>query len=209
MARLMGIFGGTFDPIHFGHLRPAYEVMQAAGLEQVRFLPNRLPPHRESPWLDTETRRQLVEVAIADVDGFVLDDRELKREGPSYMVDTLADLKNDFPEHHLCLIMGMDAFSGFTQWHRWQDILNLCHLIIASRPGAVKPDFAEFRDIIESRFCDQTEALVGSQQGQILLQSVTLLDISASQIRQSLISGASIRYLVPESIRERLEARQI
>jgi len=205
----MGIFGGTFDPIHLGHLRPAYEVMQALGLEQVRFLPNRLPPHREPPWLDTETRRQLVETAIADVDGFVLDDRELKREGPSYMVDTLAGLKNDFPEHSLCFIMGMDAFSGFTRWHRWQDILNLCHLIIITRPGAVTPDFAEFREMIESRICDQTEALVESQQGQILLQSVTLLDISASQIRQSLMAGASIRYLVPESIRERLEARQI
>ncbi|MCW8854059.1 MAG: nicotinate-nucleotide adenylyltransferase [Gammaproteobacteria bacterium] len=209
MARLMGIFGGTFDPIHFGHLRPAYEVMQVTGLEQVRFLPNRLPPHRQQPWLDTETRRQLVEIAIADVDGFVLDDRELKREGPSYMVDTLADLKNDFPEYNLCLIMGMDAFSGFTQWHRWQDILNLCHLIVITRPGTDKPDFAEFSDIIESRLCRQAEALVESQQGQILLQSVTMLDISASQIRQILISGASIRYLVPESIRERLEARQI
>ena len=206
MARLMGILGGTFDPVHFGHLRPAYEVMQALGLEQLRFLPNRLPPHRESPWLDAETRRQLVEIAISDVDGFVLDDRELKREGPSYMVDTLADLKNDFPDHSLCLIMGMDAFSGFTQWHRWQDILNLCHLVITTRPGVVRPDFGPE---IESRICDQAEVLGESQQGQILLQSVTLLDISASQIRQSLISGSSIRYLVPESIRERLEARQI
>lgn len=205
MARLMGILGGTFDPVHFGHLRPAYEVMQSLGMEQLRFLPNRLPPHRESPWLDTETRRQLVEIAISDVDGFVLDDRELKREGPSYMVDTLAELKNDFPDHSLCLIMGMDAFSGFTQWHRWRDILNLCHLVVTTRPGAVKP---ELGPEIESRFCDQAKRLGESQQGQILLQSVTLLDISASQIRQSLISGSSIRYLVPESIRERLESRR-
>ncbi|MDH5734893.1 MAG: nicotinate-nucleotide adenylyltransferase [Gammaproteobacteria bacterium] len=208
MARLLGILGGTFDPIHFGHLRPAYEMMQSVGLEQVRFLPNRVPPHRQQPWLDAKTRRQLIELAIADLDGFVLDDRELKRDGPSYMVDTLADLKHDFPEHQLCLMMGMDAFAGFIQWHRWQDILNLCHLIVATRPGIVKPDFAEYRDEIESRFCAKPEALVEGQSGQILLQSVTLLDISASQIRQILSAGSSIRYLVPESIRERLEAGQ-
>ena len=91
MSDLIGIFGGTFDPIHYGHLRPALEVMQQAGLEQVRFLPNSQPPHRAAPWLDAATRKHLIQLAIAEQPGFVLDDRELQRDGPSYMVDTLTD----------------------------------------------------------------------------------------------------------------------
>lgn len=208
MARLMGILGGTFDPIHYGHLRPVQEVMQALGLEQVRFLPNRLPPHRQPPWLDADTRRQLVEMAIADTQGFVFDDRELNREGPSYMVDTLADLHQEFPDDSLCLILGMDAFAGLTDWHHWQDILKLCHLIIMGRPGCQMPDFGEQQEQINACLTNDPQALRRSQQGQILLQSVTLVDISATRIRQALASGDSIQNLVPESIRERLEARQ-
>ena len=205
MARLMGILGGTFDPVHLGHLQPALEVMQSAGLEQVRFLPNREPPHRQQPWLDTNTRRELIELAIADYEGFVFDDRELKREGPSYMVDTLTDMHHDFPDFTLCLMMGMDAFAGFTSWHRWQEILNLGHLIIMSRPGVVLPQFGEYQSMLASRMTEDPLDLTKSQQGQILLQSVTLVDISATQIRQYLSSGDSIQNLVPESIRERLE----
>lgn len=202
---MIGILGGTFDPVHFGHLRPALEIMQSLGLEQVRFIPNNLPPHRDQPWLDSALRRQLVELAIADVPQFVLDQRELQRLGPSYMVETLTDLGREFPEQGLCLILGMDAFAGFTSWHRWQDILQLCHLLVMTRPGYQLPDFAEHQSTIESRLLEQPEQLSPGQSGQILLQSVTLLDISASAIRNSLAAGQSVRYLVPEQVREILE----
>ena len=112
MPRMIGIYGGTFDPIHYGHLRPALDVLQQTGLDEVRFIPNRAPPHRESPVLSDQQRAELVQLAIADTPEFVLDERELKREGPSYMVDTLQSLKDEFPEDTLCLIMGMDAFNG-------------------------------------------------------------------------------------------------
>ena len=208
--KLIGIFGGTFDPIHYGHLRPALDVMQASGLDQVRFLPNKSPPHRQQPWLDSDTRRQLVEMAIADMPNFILDDRELHRQGPSYMVDTLSELKEQFPDDTLCLIMGIDAFAGFTQWHRWQSILELCHLIITTRPGSVMPDedgpdFAEHQALIQSRISRDPSVLMQSQHGQILLQSVTLLDISATQIRELLNSGKSTRFLLPDNVREILE----
>jgi len=208
--KLIGILGGTFDPIHYGHLRPALDVMQASGLDQVRFLPNKSPPHRQQPWLHSDVRRQLVELAIADMPEFVLDDRELHRQGPSYMVDTLSELKTQFPDDALCLIMGMDAFAGFTQWHRWQSIFEFCHLIITSRPGATMFDeggtnFAEHQASIQERTGRDPSALMQSQHGQILLQSVTLLDISATEIRESLNSGKSIRYLLPDSVREKLE----
>jgi len=204
MSRLIGIFGGTFDPIHFGHLRPALDVMQQVGLDELRFIPNRIPPHRQPPLLDDQQRAELVALAIADVDGFVLDRRELQRSGPSYMVDTLQSLRQDFPGDHLCLIMGMDAFNGLPQWHRWRTILELSHLIVTTRPGAEPAAFATDTDIA-SRISREPSALEQRSAGQILLQSVTQLDISASQIRQYLSVGRSIRYLLPEALREKLE----
>ena len=205
MNNLIGIFGGTFDPIHFGHLRSALEVMQQAGLDQVRFLPNARPPHRAQPWLDTTTRQHLVQLAMTDQPGFVLDDRELRRDGPSYMVDTLADLKSEFAGASLCLMLGSDAFAGFTQWQHWQAILDLCHIIVMTRPGVELAVLHNQPPMITSRICPDADSLLNSPQGLILLQSVTALDISSSRIRESLRQGLSIRYLLPESIRQHLE----
>lgn len=204
MPRLIGIYGGTFDPIHYGHLRPALDVMQQAELDEVRFIPNRIPPHREVPALSDEQRAELVQLAISETPGFVLDRRELNREGLSYMVDTLQSLQNDFPQDTLCLIMGMDAFNGLPQWHRWQTILELCHLIVTTRPGAELPDFSG-QEGVSQRISQQSQCLKSGTAGQILIQSVTQLDISASRIRQLLSAGQSIQYLLPEALREKLE----
>jgi len=204
MGKLIGLFGGTFDPIHYGHLRPALDVMQAANLHEVRFIPNRVPPHRDSPVCSNQQRAELVQLAIADTPGFVLDQRELQREGPSYMVDTLKSLKQDFPEDFLCLIMGMDAFNGLPQWHRWQEILKLSHLIVTSRPGSELSDFASQSDI-QKKISDDPKCLRERPVGEILLQSVTQLDISASLIRHLLSNRQSTQFLLPEAVREKLE----
>ena len=206
MAKLMGILGGTFDPIHYGHLKPAAEVMHRLGLEQVRFIPNRLPPHREQPWLAVDDRRALVQLAIAEYPGFILDDRELQRDGPSYMVDTLGALKQDFPEHTLCLMLGSDAYAHFTHWHRWQAILDLCHLIVMTRPAAELAETAD-QQRLEPRTSTDARVLAESQCGQILIQSVSPVDVSATMIRHRLGQGQTIAGLVPESIREQLETR--
>jgi len=200
---LLGIFGGTFDPVHFGHLRPALDVMQALDIEQVRFLPNCVPPHREQPWLDAATRRQLLELALADMPGFELDCRELEREGKSYMVDTLASLQADFPDHHLCLILGMDAFCGLHTWHQWQRVLQLCHVVVTGRPGFDWPSEPALQ-VLEACRCTDPGELKRLEAGRILLQSVTQLDISASEIRRQLQSGLDIRYLLPEAVRLKL-----
>jgi nicotinate-nucleotide adenylyltransferase len=204
MGKLIGLFGGTFDPIHYGHLRPALDVMQAANLDEVRFIPNRVPPHRDSPVRSDQQRAELVQLGIADTPGFVLDQRELQREGPSYMVDTLMSLKEDFPESSLCLMMGMDAFNGLPQWHRWQTILELCNLIITTRPGSELPDFAS-QTTMQKKISDDPKCLRERPVGQILLQSVTQLDISASLIRQHLSNRQSTQFLLPEAVREKLE----
>ena len=204
MSKLVGILGGTFDPIHYGHLRPALDVKQQAKLDEVRFIPNRVPPHRGTPVLSDKQRAELVQMAIADTEGFVLDVRELERDGPSYMVDTLSCLKSEFPGSHLCLIMGMDAFNGFQQWHRWQAILELCHLIITTRPGAELPAFSS-QPPFSQHISHDPLCLQQTTAGRILLQSVTQLDISASQIREHLSAGRSVQFLLPEVLREKLE----
>lgn len=200
---MIGILGGTFDPVHFGHLRPALDVKQALGLEQVRFLPNRVPPHRATPWLDAEKRKTLLQLALHEVPGFELDTRELEREGKSYMVDTLESLRADFPGKTLCLILGMDAFSGLQQWHLWQQIPQLCHLIVTGRPGSVWPPKPELAGL-ESSCVSDVSALEQAESGLILLQSVTQLDISSSAIREQLQAGLDVRYLMPEAVRIKL-----
>jgi nicotinate-nucleotide adenylyltransferase len=199
---MIGILGGTFDPVHFGHLRPALEVMQAAGLDHVRFLPNRIPPHRETPWLDVDKRLELLQTAIDDQPGFVLDERELHRKGQSYMVDTLASLQVDFPAHPVCLILGMDAFLGLQQWHQWQRMPQLCHLIVTTRPGFVIDE--AFVQQLPFGVADTAAELATEAAGRILLQSVTQLDISASRIREMLSRGLSARYLLPDEVNNKL-----
>jgi len=208
VSRLIGILGGTFDPIHYGHLRPAYEVLQHAALSQIRFIPNQQPPHRERPWLDAEQRCELVDMAIQPVAEFVLDKRETQRDGASYMVDTLRSLRADFADDTLCLMMGMDAFNGFQRWHQWPDILDLCHLIVTTRPHYPWRDMPLDADL-QNRISEQPDDLKRSRHGQILLQSVTQLDISASQIRAALKHGQGTHFLLPESIREKLEQNAI
>jgi len=199
---MIGILGGTFDPVHFGHLRPALELMEVIGLQQVRFLPNRIPPHREAPWLNVENRLELLETAIDDQPGFELDQRELQREGHSYMVDTLESLRADFPSQPLCLILGMDAFLGLEQWHQWQRVPQLCHLLVTTRPG-FELDNSFIRRLPVAVATTSTE-LSQVDAGRILLQSVTQLDISASDIRLMMARGQSVRYLLPDEVNIKL-----
>lgn len=200
---MIGIFGGTFDPVHFGHLKPAMDVKLALGLEQVRFLPNRIPPHRDPPWLSAEQRKKLLQIALDPLPGFELDSRELDRTGKSYMVDTLVSLREDFPDHSLCLIMGMDAFAGLPQWHQWQKILTLCHLVVTQRPGFSWPTSTELEALESSRVPDST-ALKKADAGGILLQSASQLDISSSGIRAQFQAGRNLRGLVSEEVEHEL-----
>ncbi len=199
---MIGILGGTFDPVHFGHLRPALEVLQSNRLEHIRFIPNKRPPHREKPWLRVEQRLELLQLVIDAQEGFELDQRELEREGHSYMVDTLASLHEDFPGQSFCLVLGMDAFLELEQWHQWQRLPELCHLIVTTRPGFELD--RSFTDQLPFELSSSATELSWQASGRILIQSVTQLDISASQIRQLLQQGHSARYLMPDEVHERL-----
>ena len=199
---MIGIFGGTFDPVHYGHIKPALSVKDALHLEQLRFIPNRVPPHRETPWLDVDQRLALLKSALAEYEGVVIDERELEREGPSYMVDTLRSLKEDFPQQSFCLIIGMDAFMGINRWHRWRELFELCHIIVTQRPGFDESVIADKMDADDADFLQQKIArnisdLTLQPTGKILLQSVPQLDISSTMIRESLSRGEDISQWMP------------
>jgi nicotinate-nucleotide adenylyltransferase len=200
----IGVFGGTFDPVHYGHLRTAYEVLQALRLREVRFVPAGDPPHREPPRVDAARRLELVRAATADQPGFVVDDREVRRAGPSYTVLTLGELRAEMPAAPICLIVGMDAFRGLPTWHRWQELLELAHVVVAPRPGWDAPREGALGELLVSRRVASVEALHERAAGRIFVQSVTQLEISSSELRDLLAAGRDPRYLVPDTVRELL-----
>ena len=200
---MLGIYGGTFDPVHYGHLRTALEVKETLGLTELRFLPCRFPPHRGPPGASPQQRLLLLEAALLNNDlGFSIDDRELRREGPSYMVDTLTSLREELGlDQPICLILGLDAFAGLPSWHRWRDVFGLSHLAIMQRPNAPNPEWSgELADQIRSRQTADCSDLQGSPHGKIAFLDVTQLAISATKIRQIILDGNSPRYLLPDPV---------
>lgn len=196
----IGILGGTFNPIHHGHLRLALELYERLDLAEVRLIPSAHPPHREPPSISAEMRLQMVKLAIADVPGLCVDDRELLRVGPSYTVDTLASLRAEFPETPLFLILGMDAFMTLPHWHQWQRFIDLAHLLVVRRPGKVLPMVHVMRDFLNSHQTQNIKDLLNQPAGHILMQEIPALTISATQIRGLIANGKNSHYLLPESV---------
>lgn len=204
---MIGLLGGTFDPIHLGHLRPALDCLQALGLDHVRLIPLNVAVHRRQPEANGTTRLRMLRAAIADELGLVADPRELERPGGSYTFDTLTGLREALGQSvPLCLLLGTDAFASYLDWHRPLDILALAHLVVMRRPepGPALADALQ-RISAEHRREDPTE-LAGSPGGGILFQDVTQMAISATRVRELVRSGASARYLVPDPVLEIIRA---
>jgi len=197
---MLGIFGGTFDPVHFGHLRPALEVQQALGLNEVRFIPAGQPPHREVPHAIASQRLSMLRAAIEDQPGFVVDEREIRREGPSYMVDTLVSLREEVGQLPLCLILGYDAFLGLPDWHQWTRLIELAHLVITHRPGWNHDDLNNVLQSLVKQHEVAHERLSEQAAGGLLFVPVTQLDVSATTIREQISAGQDIRYLLPDTV---------
>jgi nicotinate-nucleotide adenylyltransferase len=203
--RPIGIFGGTFDPIHYGHLRSAFELLQALSFDQVRFIPCGDPPHRGMTFADAELRYRLVDVATAGQDGFISDDRELRRDGLSYSIDTLISLREEFPDRSLCLIVGMDAFLGLLKWHRWDEILGFAHIVVAHRPGWRAPDIGPLGELISEHGTHRAADLHEATQGRIHIHAVTQLEIASTEIRELVAAGRDPRFLMPDAVRDVIE----
>ena len=196
---MIGILGGTFDPVHYGHLRTALDVQEALGLERVHFGPLRHAVHREQPAVPAELRAAMLEAAIADHPGFVMDDRELRSSAPSYSLYTLQSFHREMPRQRLCFLLGMDAFSGFLQWHQPMGILELAHLVVMQRPGEELQN-QQLQRLVDERRAGQAQQLRQRQGGYIHFQPVTQLDISATDIRRRASQGRSPRYLLPDAV---------
>ena len=201
----MGIFGGTFDPIHYGHLRTAFEMLQALRFDEVRFMPCGSPPHRGTPVANASLRLQMVQLATEGQHGFVVDDRELQREGPSYSVDTLTALRGEFPLRSLALIIGMDAFLGLPKWYQWREILQLAHIVIAHRPGWRAPDMGPLGELLADRGTHRIGDMHQAKSGHIYIHDVTQLEISSSEIRELVAAGRDPRFLMPDAARDVIE----
>ena len=208
---MLGIYGGTFDPVHYGHLRTALDVKEALRISDLRFLPCRTPAHRGAPGANPQQRLSMLELALqkAGTD-FSIDRRELDREGPSYMVDTLASLRRDEPDRPICLILGLDAFAAIPSWHRWRELFNLAHFAVMWRPGAKKPDWSgELADLVLTRREEELGKLASTPCGKIAFLEVTQLAISATGIRNMIAQGKSPRYLLPETVLEMIQSQAL
>ena len=203
--KAIGILGGTFDPIHYGHLRLAEEMLELANLREIRFIPAGTPPHRSVPQVSAQHRSAMVQLAIADQLAFVLDEREVDRSTPCYTVDTLRELRVELGEAQpLCLLMGGDAFLQLNTWREWEQLFELAHIVVGYRPGftleeRIHTATPALRQHYQQRLC---AADVLSQQpcGGIVELAIPKLEISATLIRSRVAEKRSIRYLLPNAV---------
>lgn len=208
-AQRIGLLGGTFNPVHVGHLRAALEVVEQLGLDELRLIPSARPPHREAPQVSAEQRLAMVRLAVEGESRLRVDDRELRRDRPSYSVETLESLREELGKDvQLIMLLGWDAFCGLPGWHRWEALLELCHLLVLQRPDADLEAPEALRNVLAARSVADPAALAGPS-GQISFIWQTPLSVSATQIRQLLASGKSARYLVPDAVLAYIHAHRL
>ena len=204
----IGILGGTFDPIHFGHIRPALEAKNQLNLDEVWLMPNHIPPHKPGTHVSTADRLAMAQLICDELPQFQLCDIEAKRDTPSYSAMTLAKLSNMHPEHEFYFIMGMDSFLSFTHWHEWQQLLDLCHLVVCKRPGWQLANNDPIQAILKPRLSDNNQT-TPQKFGKIFMLDVAEQDFSSTQIRQRLMQGLMPNAALPVSIQDYIRCNQL
>lgn len=197
----IGILGGTFDPIHFGHIRPAQEVKQQLNLDEVWLMPNHIPPHKSGTHVSSEDRLAMAQLICDQLPQFRLCDIEAKRDTPSYSALTLAQLTEMYPEHEFYFIMGMDSFLSFTRWYKWQRLLELCHLVVCKRPGWQLDTNDPMQSLLDKHQHDINQ-LTQVKFGKIFMVDITQQDISSTEVRQQLSTGTLPEGALPTEIEE-------
>ena len=207
-ARALGVLGGAFDPVHIGHLRGAIAVREHLGLERVDLLPAAQSPLKDAATVTAADRLAMLEAAVRGVPGLGIDARELAREGPSYTVDTLIELRREVGQVlPLIWIVGTDILPSLPRWSRWQQLLELAHLVILERPGADSPPLAVTQWLDQHRI-DQN-ALLTSAAGGVMTLDQPVLDIASSDIRALLAAGRDPRFLLPDVVMEYIKRHKL
>jgi nicotinate-nucleotide adenylyltransferase len=205
----VGIFGGTFDPVHYGHLRAALEAREILKLEDFRLLPAGTPPHRSNTVASGVHRLAMLQLAVSEHSGFRVDDREVRREGNSYMVDTLLEIREETGDSPLLLIIGQDAANALDSWHQWLTIFGLAHLVIMRRPESKLAWSGELQNQMERRLARNPKQLREKAAGLVLPLEVTQLAISSTGIRNQLLAGQSPRFLLPDAVIDYIKQNEL
>lgn len=193
--------GGTFDPIHNGHLRTALEIKEWAGVEQVYLMPARAPVHKQAPGRTSEQRLMMVKQAVQNEAGLNADEREIRSEQPSYSLLTLQSLREEFgPDRPICMVMGMDSYQTLPSWHGWHQFTDYAHIIVVKRPGYELPEEEVIAEFTQQHKTEKLEDLFSTAAGRVIFHELTPLGISATQIRGIISRGESARYLLPDSV---------
>jgi nicotinate-nucleotide adenylyltransferase len=204
----IGILGGTFDPVHVGHIRLAIEALETLRLSAVRIIPLNQPNHREAPVAAAERRFEMLRSSV-DGKRLVADDRELRRGGVSYTIDTLESIGAEFSQAPLYLLLGADAFQGLCDWHRWQELLEYCHLVVVARPDTGAALDSRLRRLVDTVATADLDILRRERCGRIYFQPIPLLPISSTDIRARIAGGRDISYLAPPSVQRLIEEHQL
>ena len=206
----IGILGGTFDPVHNGHLRLALEVCQQLQLQEVRLIPVCFPPHRDMPVAEPAQRLRMLELSCEDSEGLIADDCEIRRGGTSYTIDTVKLLHDRLPDQPICLIIGMDAFQRINGWRNWQELLEFVHLAVVDRHGStLEFEQQEIAEFYNRHMVEDQSALTSSRAGNIFKISVPMLEISATRIRRLITEDKSIKFLLPDAVINYIESESI
>jgi len=218
MIKPLGILGGTFDPVHIGHLRMALELHGDLGLTEVRLVPVHTHPFGKTPHAGPDDRTAMLELAVRDLPQCRVDQRELQRAGVSYTVDTVESIRQEVDQTPLCLFLGLDAFRQLDGWNRWDEILDHTHIVVVDRPdmnpdmnhGTAAVDFSPtITNLLQQHAVDDPKALHERPAGCILRRSIPNLEVSATHIRELLAAGHSIRYLVPDAVLDYIRQHQL
>ncbi|GGK65437.1 nicotinate-nucleotide adenylyltransferase [Amphritea balenae] len=202
--------GGTFDPIHNGHLRTALEIKQWLGVAQVTLLPSKVPVHRQQPARSGEQRLAMVKLSIADEPGLIADDREVLSDEASYSVLTLESLRREVGDTTpVCMVLGMDSYLSLPHWERWQELLDLCHILVVKRPGWVYQPCELMQQISRRHEITDKDKLFNSPAGHVIFRELTPLSISATQIRNLIAADQSPRYLIPDAVWDFIQQQKL
>jgi nicotinate-nucleotide adenylyltransferase len=205
-SSLVGVLGGTFNPVHYGHLRSALELVERLDLEQLRLMPSAEPPHRTAPDCSAEHRAAMVALAVTGERHLTCDLRELNRPGKSFTIDSLIELREELgAQTGLCMVMGCDAVLDIPGWHRWEELLDWAHIIVIARPGWELPESGVVATWLADNRLEDAGALRQRPAGGVLIEELRPLAISSTEIRALLASGRSVRYLTPQSVLEYIQ----